>query len=1387
MTAPDTPSGTLALTRGASAAYRGYHRQLTYTLSRVLLSTESGVIFQPEGVEDLAIWRGDALVEACQVKALADPLVPSHLRGQRASFFRRASALLRDSPDLILRIVSFGPVGAQLQSAVAGDPVATEAIARELTRVDGLTLDEGRALIERIEIEIVEEAALSERLLSAASELLTGADPATSLDLLHWWLFLSAEEGRRLTHSSVVDAVVNTGRYVTSWWARNTEWFTTIEPLEPIAVDEASRVSLASEFYQGIAARPEHVAAGLDVERPKMLGAIDEALSESQVAIVRGASGQGKSTVGLRYLYGLPEPWRFRVRTVEDRAHAARIAISLLTHAKHINLPLIVWIDVSPRDAGWADLVSRLAESADVRVLVTIREEDWKRTPLPAATFKYVEVELRLEVGEARELFSSLTERGIAPEVLDFDDAWSKFGGEGPLLEFVHLVTQNTGLRDRLVEQVARLEDDARRGVLNPAELDMLRTVAVASAYEARVRVRDAAGALGLAAPRRTIERFEREYLLRTSANGDHLEGLHPIRSAILVELLTDAALSPWLDTANRVLPWIADEYLEVFLMSAFAERPGSRSGLYAAASGLLAGSWTALAGVARALLWLGVADYADRNRAVIDRLLQARGEAAWLLIDRDLAGASPSGEDLLGRIADLMPNGDAFRSTAADVRAEMTSPDAIWEPLKAWLSLKTHMPRTPAADEWSSVGEVCYWAGRLSVPLPIGDWLNADGAELDQVSVGQLADATLGLNEVGMSRVLAKYRPRLLSRFQEDTLTVRITDDGQEVRADFILPMHDEAVPTDPCARSVDRSHDETMRRVWLLRRLYPDHAYFACQGHGHRILAGAHDSTTKRIPIRNLPPDWLTSVNSTFAGYLELHVRPLTWDAVAEDVIARRKAVLDAFAAIQHALVRYHRSSDDVIIGRSLEYGVIEQALSALAPSLRLPVSVVDQWGLVTEGRRADAALPEFNSRRSLALDRYRAVVSSMRQWSQSTENFLRAAGQVLATAPLLARREMDPQARQNFEAAAKSQNIRTDLGPLSRLNLGDAVRHLREMQRDLAETLGAHLAQHSDPAFDRREFEAYVRMASLWEFFTFQPGAQNPDAVRFVTDRREEARRRFKKSIAKAHLSTSDITLRIVTDSATWCTRSAVAVVADARSDALSLLTATEEIIERLAASAREVGGDLSRGLFRLAWPIVVLVWVYDGRALDASAYRLDTEWLQTDERPNDWWRFVPAQRPRDFNESFAPPTWDAEPATEAASLVSAVADVWALAAHLADLVELGDIEGPGEGIIAQHLADTSTLQSSRLQAAIDALSALLERVSADTAGSEAAAHLVEACREIHEKILPPGFAEGEGRMRLSEIDAWRDSVADARGLAVAARLLAITAFANQPDAA
>lgn len=631
---------------GAEAAYRGYRLQALYVLYRILISENaSQLVFQPEGREDLTIFdHTGVLLEDIQVKALQDNLTISTFdpKNPRA-FFHRTIQTAQTQPQASVKIVSFGPIGPEMSSAWQKNGPERDTVRQKLTG-HGYLPSDIQILFDSIELTTVDETVLTTTVFDFIHDSLVGISAAHAFELLVYWLFTASEKQEKITYAILIDKINNVGRFLTERAVNHLEWFTTIHPIEEISVDSQRQQELQVEFYQGTSARYDHILAELDVRRNDDLKQIAKAFQTNRIVIIHSASGQGKSTLAYRYLHDFyPETWRFEVRSPENAEHARRIALALSGHANAVGIPLIIYLDVQPNNRNWTDLLFELAQNPNLQLLVTVREEDFRRASISRANFQFEEIELSFTESIGRQIYTGLSAVKASQRFLSFDEAWRQFGSDGPLLEFVYLITQDELLRERLSQQIRNLEDSVRTGQLQPNEFQLLRLVSVASAFEARLNLNSLVERLGLLAPRRTLELFEQEYLLRRTSDDQYVEGLHPIRSAILVDLLTDSTIQPWASAARECIPLIAESDLENFILFAFARRDIEARSLLNVLWDHQPDTWTGVAGILRALLWVGIRDYVDENQPLIDEAFTHSGSGWSLLLDFDIAGVSSS------------------------------------------------------------------------------------------------------------------------------------------------------------------------------------------------------------------------------------------------------------------------------------------------------------------------------------------------------------------------------------------------------------------------------------------------------------------------------------------------------------------------------------------------------------------------------------------------------------------------------------------------------------------------------------------------------------------------------------------------------------------------
>lgn len=695
-----------------------------------------------------------------------------------------------------------------------------------------------------VEIVKVDEEILESEVFAFLSNTLAGGQPNHAFELLQAWLLRLSEESARVTYGEVLDRLTNVGKYLREREEYYQQWFTSVKPLEDEPIAEQELEELRENFYQGINAKYQHVLGNIDAIRSTKLQEIRQGFDASNVVIVHGASGQGKSTLAYRYLHDyVPVSTRFEIIGIEDLRHALDIARALSGHFQAIGTEMYVYIDAQPGNNFWTQVVEELNEYSGLKLLITVREEDFRRIDTPGTALGLPEtIELAFTKAEGEEIYRDLAEHRVPEHILSFEEAWERFGSSGPLLEFVYLVTQNESLRERLEKQVKRLVDEVRRGDLAPSEFDLLRVVAAASAYGTRLDLAKLIEYLGLTIPEATIERYEKEYLLRTSMDGRYIEGLHPLRSTILTDLLTDPVLRPWHEVVEPIIKTAVESDLEAFLLFAFSRQLGAKPHILDVLMATEPVSWSGASAILKSLLWLGVREYVDKDRDVIDKTFAKFNQAWWMTLDCDLVGISEGKmTSWIDALSDTGVIADKAVAEAHALRDQQTSKEGVFSLARAWLKILTEHVKTPdIAFDWLGFANVAYWLGYFhegdAFDLVPTDALNS---ATETLPLEILADVMLALSSHdSFQEWFPEVREKLLNRLQEETKTICLEDDGNAIRAHFIvdlairipgvdriqsvndlLSMNLESVDAEESeSNSENLIHNETMRRVRLL-----------------------------------------------------------------------------------------------------------------------------------------------------------------------------------------------------------------------------------------------------------------------------------------------------------------------------------------------------------------------------------------------------------------------------------------------------------------------------------------------------------------------------------------------------------------------------------------
>jgi len=1158
------------------------------------------------------------------------------------------------------------------------------------------------------------------------------------------------------------------------------EHLTSIMPIEDGEVAAQERETLSHEFYRGISARYEHILAAVDQPRPAKLDEIAQKFREHRVVIVHGASGQGKTTLAYRYLHDcVPHHRRFQVQVVEGRQHAAKLSNALIAQANQSDSPIAVYVDVAPNDVGWEELVKQLSHHRTIQTLVTIREEDFRRVSISGTELQFAAVELTFDRSEAEEIYHFLTETERSPHVLDFDDAWKRFGGEGPLMEFVYFMTQGNSLREKLRQQIQNIEDEIRAGSRSEAELQLLRLVSVAAAFEARLQVRELVRFLQLPAAKRTLEVMEKEYyLLRTLENGTLVGGLHPVRSAILVSLLTDPTVYPWVDSAITCLTFIVEQDIGSFLLYAFLRDQAELQPLFTALNTYQPRQWNAIADVVRALLWLGIKKYATTNQQLIADACADCNQGWTVILDSDVASASPGvSEGLVSTLTPLL--NEERRAQIETLRSRQTHKQEIFVPAFNWLSRLTQAPLLPRSEsDWAGMAEVLFWAGRLQVPLPIADWLSHIDLEnaVEALPLTNLADLLLGLfhgNEVTYRAWLTQHQARLISRFRQETQTVAWEDDGQLVRSHFVIELfrpEQSLAETQAIQTKAQRGFiDLAMERLELCRKFFPDRDVFGSQGYGHRHpIIEFHDETEKNIPRANFPLQWLVSLNATFRGLAEQEFRPDTWEEYTLTVLELRQTIVQSLQQMKQGLEVYFRSNQITqILGQHVGSNMWTYSKQRLADSPLLPRCAFDAWGFISDSRdRANESNENVPyQRQNLALETYNPYLKALNPYIRGCINFFDQAEWVLNFQPYFRNGE-------NAQVQELAQQLSIDVNQkahLSVVNLGDARKALPKIQKEFRELLSSFVSVDTLNDLERLEQATFDQLWCSWYFFAFHPTQQFRNATwqakQEFSDQVRDIRASIQRELRK--ISQNGFSASILSEKVLWEGEPALWVQVDGDTP-IEVYTAIEAIVAAIRQAIIAIPqSELRRYAIDFTWSTILVVPLVKGKSLASQTWRFSSIMFSVD--PNSdlgAWHFVPIPIPTNALSQLALSTWTHPRLDTAQRFIGAISGLSLLTSHLRDFERLPELDDQGHALLQQYIHQCAVQLNECFQAVLDAETELLNYYSQlppqDLVHRPNLTTAIQALVELHEQILPANDHQTDGRielpMSLAEFADW-----------------------------
>ncbi|OHB32750.1 MAG: hypothetical protein A2X79_02005 [Desulfuromonadaceae bacterium GWB2_53_15] len=1373
---------------GAKAALEGYRKQALYTLACILHQDGQNLIFQPEGTEDLAVFRGQHLLRTIQVKAYSGNLTLSSFTPEKPrSFFHRVTDHAADD-DLEIEVVSFGQIGAEIEGAWSGDEQHCASVRTKLLghKFSDAQID---TIFNRLQWKKVDEESLQRQFFDFLRDSAAGGDPETAFDLLTIWIYFAAEKKQRIIYSELIAKINAIGTYNAERSARHQEWGNSIIPIEDTPVDSSRNEQLAKEFYNGISTRYSHILAGFDVPRHDRLNAIEQAFaSDAHTVIIHGASGQGKTTLALRFLHDyVPEHWRYSIRYMQDKNQIARVANALAGQLRVVNAPLYLHLDVSPRDHEWPELVKNLLDEKNIRILITIREEDLARNTVSDTELDFPKtIPLVFNESEARTIYGRLLEQGVTASFPSFDDAWVRFGGDGPLLEFVYFITQAESLKNRLHNQVLRLREEVRTNKLFPEEFAFMRVCSVASAFEARIDAASLAAELKLKDPVRTLQLLDEEYLLRSSHDRRHVEALHPIRSEILAHELTDPVFEPWREAAQLAIYHMPEPDLEAFLLYAFARRPEDVEFLVAAIYRYCPKTWSGVAAIMRALIWLGVKEYVDANMPLIVEARTLFTQAWYMALKFDISGISSDGDaGLLGAFKLLE---FSAVDTVENLRLKQTDRHTVFIRLTAWINdsdSKPHAPQT--VSDWSGFAEAHFWIRHLKLETTMTDSVALLDLSwpLEQLSFRGFGEVLLSLSyapEAVYQKVIKPLQRHIMERFCAETKTIAIEETNEMVCAHYLVPMESPENSTDKKNQNQtgDRLETEAIKLLGLLRMYAPDRKAYGVQGYGHnlRFIPMPFDRTAKGpVESRYLPPEWPVKINAIFRNLGDLHFRSATWQEYAEATVEIREQVIMALNALVKALTAYFAGNRAEILSRKLPQELWSESNKAVNQNLSLPRIAVDEWGLVGEGGGTSENESAVKTRKdqsiALVLQAYQPYLKTKNEYFSSLGNYFNQSAQSLIINSAIGRMKTNYE-REQYLRRVSELGYKPNTDRLSLHNLGDALKALAGFQQTFHELLSVFIATERLHKLESRERNVFTTAWALWYQFVYHPENKWDSADVRAVAAFDRAQSKMMDNI-KRRLNTlpdSGWSGSIISEAALWEGWPSLWFRLDAE-NSLAIIEAYQKLVQMLEEAFAPMDiRTLKHYVLDLKWPHILIVPFVAGEYLQNGVWHLSSCLFWGGEKvldPEKTWLFMPREVDSEVLQQLG--IESVEPITpgKIQLLQQAASELLVYVDHLADLRKTPDnLDEIGMAILQKHVVLKAQEASEALTRLIEQMQVLLDEVNAGVFDSSPHADEIRVLLvNIWKCVMPDGNTENTYEIKLSDCDQWAEKLLEGLG--------------------
>lgn len=632
----------------------------------------------------------------------------------------------------------------------------------------------------------------------------------------------------------------------------------------------------SSGYYEGKKATPADIANSLPIERPGVEKNVVESIQDNVITVIKTSSGQGKTTLALRSILALQTEYTpYELIWCNSESELVHIAEYFRMRTRIGEKPLILLDNIDSHLSKWNMLAQLMQASVTYhyRILITSRENDWYNYGGDISNLHSITIiKPVLEKEEAEAIYLALQRAGkLHPGINDWRESWSKISDRQLLIEYVYLLTHGEMIADRISAQMKEIGSTTAC----VAKFEILRKVCFADVCGIKLETRALIRSLEVQAdfdPGEMLKSLTDEFLVHISADGDYIEGLHPVRSQHIVNRLHE--YMPLDETALAIARIAATADLSV-LFSHYPEFDFDKGIFYPN----LVATWWDLNDLSRFVQALrgvfsgSVMQYYRRNKHFFD---DAHEHGGLVLVLTDLCPFTKfqgyeNESDTLGKFAEMMPDNSNIQHmiTLRDSIPKFTTDNTDVNFLSNALFQKLQSTGFDRINDVESYATIVDWLYNMDSALNLAPgidlsclWRHAESYSLKAVS-SLMYSAFCG-NKDAYDAYLKDNRPAILGYLKRKTKSHTIKVDGGCIKVEYILR-----------ASEKKRGNEASVSRLKDICRMLPVFEKYCSDAISPHInlLDGLTipDDAHKEMPRRNLVITFHQEFNSLWLKTIE------------------------------------------------------------------------------------------------------------------------------------------------------------------------------------------------------------------------------------------------------------------------------------------------------------------------------------------------------------------------------------------------------------------------------------------------------------------------------------------------------------------------------------